>query len=147
MSEYYVFNTKDVKKGWMDGCMVWWRPKGNGYTYDLNHAGIYTDEDRAKGYPPENEECVWVPKELVDENTYSPKLAWWVKSGYPSLKAIMLQAFIERFNNIDMSVGTWHCSSCGKVLTNLTDGEWRWNGIAWEHSHGQAGHFEGRKEA
>lgn len=76
MSEYYVFNTKDVKKGWMDGCMVWWRPKGNGYTYDLNHAGIYTDEDRAKGYPPENEECVWVPKELVDENTYSPKLAW-----------------------------------------------------------------------
>ena len=74
--EYYVMSKGDEHKGWMDGCIVWWRPDGHGYTYDLNHAGIYTDADIKKGYPcPKH--CVYIPKEIVDAHCRSPRLAWW----------------------------------------------------------------------
>ena len=83
--EYYVFaRNRDEHGGFMDGCMVWWRPDGHGYTYDLNFAGIFTDEDRAKRYPPDDT-CVYVPREIVDEQcSYSPRLAWWSRSRGPS---------------------------------------------------------------
>lgn len=75
--EYYVFTKKrDETNGWMDGCIVWWRPGGRGYTYDLNYAGLFTDEDKAKRYPPPDT-CQYVPRELVDANSYSPRLAFW----------------------------------------------------------------------
>jgi hypothetical protein len=32
------------------------------------------------------------------------------------------------------------CSACGAAFDH-SDGGWRFNGIGWEHSHGQAGHF------
>ena len=36
MSEqlYLVYNLSDIHDGWMDHCMVWWRPKQSGYTSD-----------------------------------------------------------------------------------------------------------------
>jgi hypothetical protein len=53
MSEFYVCNKdEDEHGGWMDGCMVWWRPEGHGYTYDLNFAGIFTEADQTKLSPP-----------------------------------------------------------------------------------------------
>lgn len=77
MSEYYVFTKKrDEANGWMNGCIVWWCPGGKGYTYDMNRAGVFTDEDRAKGYPSERN-CTYVPKELADQLAYSPRLLWW----------------------------------------------------------------------
>ena len=39
--------------------------------------------------------------------------------------------------------GAWRCSCCGELM-EAGDSRWRWNGQAWEHSHGQAGHFEAR---
>lgn len=75
--EYYVFTKKrDETKGWMDNCIVWWRPEGKGYTYDLNYAGVFTEEHIAKRYPPPDI-CQYVPKDLVDGQTYSPRLAFW----------------------------------------------------------------------
>ena len=76
MTEYYVCNHGNEHDGWMDGCMVWWRPDGHGYTYDLDQAGIYTDADKEKRYPDPRTRH-YIPKELVDANTYSPRLAWW----------------------------------------------------------------------
>ena len=78
-AQYYVCNKGDEHRGWMDGCMVWCRPEGHGYTYDLNFAGVFTDEDRAKSYPPPDT-CHYIPKELVDSNSYSPRLAFWSRS-------------------------------------------------------------------
>jgi hypothetical protein len=73
---YYVMSLGDEHKGYMDGCIVWWRPEGRGYTYDLNRAGVFTDEDKAKGYPSLSH-CVYIPKEVVDAHCSSPRLAWW----------------------------------------------------------------------
>jgi hypothetical protein len=74
--QYYVCSKDDVHRGWMDGCIVWWRAQGHGYTYDLNHAGLFTDEDKANRYPSPVD-CLYIPRELVDANSYSPRLAWW----------------------------------------------------------------------
>lgn len=80
MAEYYVCTkNRDEHGGHMNGCMVWWRPGGHGYTYDLNEAGIFTDENLRRNYPPAKG-CHYIPKELVDRNTYSPRLAWWSSS-------------------------------------------------------------------
>lgn len=87
-NQYYVCNKRDIRAGWMDGCIVWWKAEGNGYTYDLNHAGIFTDEDRAKGYPSEKNGCLYIPKELVDAHTQSPRLAWW-DAAYKSCGCIL----------------------------------------------------------
>jgi hypothetical protein len=39
------------------------------------------------------------------------------------------------------------CSACGTAFDS-SDGGWRFNGMHWEHSHGQAGHFVAvRKDA
>jgi hypothetical protein len=77
-NQYYVFNPRDATIGWMDGCIVWWREGGHGYTYDLNDAGIFTEQDREKDYPPAH--FAYVAKEIVDAHTSAPRLAWWVKS-------------------------------------------------------------------
>lgn len=39
--------------------------------------------------------------------------------------------------------GAWRCSCCGELMEGL-DGSWRWNGTVWQHSHGEAGHFDAR---
>ena len=88
MPEYYVCNKRDVHNGWMDGCIVWWRAGGHGYTYDLNQAGVFTDADRANHYPPENSGCIYVPKEIVDANSYSPRLAYWSRARTADTKAL-----------------------------------------------------------
>ena len=75
---YYVCNSDDLHRGWMDGSIVWWRPEGHGYTYDLNFAGVFTDEHKAKGYPPKS--CLYIPKQIVDANSYTPRLAFWSRS-------------------------------------------------------------------
>lgn len=64
MSEYYVLNTnRDEHGGHMDGCIVWWRAGGHGYTYDLNDAGIFTEADMEKDYPSPSG-CTYVPWNL-----------------------------------------------------------------------------------
>ncbi len=73
--DYYIFATnRDEHNGWMDGCIVWWRAGGKGYSYDLNDAGLFSEEQRLAGYA---EGCTWVPREIVDANSYSPRLAFW----------------------------------------------------------------------
>jgi hypothetical protein len=75
--EFYVITRdRDEHGGHMDGCIVWWRPEGKGYTYDLNQAGIFTAADMAKNYPS-LDNCLYIPREVVDANPYSPRLAWW----------------------------------------------------------------------
>jgi hypothetical protein len=76
MPEYYVCNKGDEHSGWMDGCILWWCPQGHGYTYDLNSAGVFTDANKAKDYPPQDY-CTYVPKAVVDAASRSPRLAWW----------------------------------------------------------------------
>lgn len=76
MAEYYVMTKGDEHSGFMDGCIVWWGPSGRGYTTNLDKAGVYTDEDRASGYPSP-ETCIYVPKKIVDDNSSTPRLAWW----------------------------------------------------------------------
>ncbi len=84
MSEYYVFTRgRDENSGYMDGCILWWREAGKGYTCDLNDAGVFTDDDRARGYPSPRS-CAYVPKEIVDARARSPRLAWWT-SGADSI--------------------------------------------------------------
>lgn len=78
--EFYVCcKNRDEHGGWMDGCIVWWKANGHGYTYDLNLAGIFTEADQAKNYP-DPIGCRYIPRELVDANSYSPRLAFWSRS-------------------------------------------------------------------
>jgi hypothetical protein len=74
--QYYVMSHGDEHTGYMDGCIVWWKPQGKGYTYDLNAAGLFTEANKASGYPSPSH-CVYIPKEIVDAHCYSPRLAWW----------------------------------------------------------------------
>lgn len=74
--QYYVCSQDDVHKGLMDGCILWWRAEGHGYTYDLNHAGMFTKADMDRKYP-DPERSIYVPKELAEQCSFSPKLAWW----------------------------------------------------------------------
>jgi hypothetical protein len=74
--QYYVMSKGDEHKGWMDNCIIWWAPKGHGYTCDLNLAGLFTEADKAAGYPSPTD-CVYIPKEIADAHCYSPRLAWW----------------------------------------------------------------------
>ncbi len=91
MAEYYVCTiNRDETAGWMDGCIVWWKPEGKGYTYDLNYAGVFTDEDRAKGYPS-NSNCRYIPREIVDAHCRSPRLAWWDKAWMDPIQPILEQ--------------------------------------------------------
>lgn len=39
--------------------------------------------------------------------------------------------------------GIWRCEVCGDMKDDLSPA-WRWNGEAWEHKHGQGGHFVAR---
>ncbi len=39
MSSFYIQNL-----GTIGNCLRWWRPSGNGYTYNLDEAGVFTEE-------------------------------------------------------------------------------------------------------
>lgn len=86
MPEYYVFTRKwDEDSGWMNGCIVWWRPEGKGCTYDLDHAGIFTEKDMERRYP-DPVRCCYVPKEIVDSQCQTFRLAWWRNPDHPSVE-------------------------------------------------------------
>lgn len=74
--KFYVVSKGDEHKGYMDGCVLWWRAGGHGYTNDLNCAGIFTEEDMEAGYPPP-QTCHYIRCETVESHTYSPRLAYW----------------------------------------------------------------------
>src|SRR4051812_6810474 len=38
----------------------------------------------------------------------------------------------------------WRCSCCGEMMPEFPTSDWRWNGTAWEHWHGQGGYFVAR---
>jgi hypothetical protein len=76
MAEYYVLNRDDKQRSWMNGAILWWCANGNGYTSDLDLAGIFTDADKERGYPcPKN--CVYVPVEAAREQGKTVRLVWW----------------------------------------------------------------------
>lgn len=62
--QYYIYTKdRDERAGFMDHCIVWWRPNAAGYTNDLNEAGIYGDgPDRASR---ERSGVVYVPWEAA----------------------------------------------------------------------------------
>lgn len=43
-AEYYVLDTSCI----VGDCALWWRPRGRGYTTNLDEAGIYTGAEVAK---------------------------------------------------------------------------------------------------
>lgn len=88
MSNYYVFSKHDAHVGYMDKCILWWRESGHGYTYDLKSAGVFTEDDKAKGYPPPSG-CVYVPVEVAEAAAVKLLLVWWSSGGYPSLERML----------------------------------------------------------
>jgi len=77
VSEYYCCTAnRDEHVGHMDGCMLWWKAEGRGYTTNLDEAGIFTETDREKKYP-HPERCHYVPREIVDARSKVIRLAWW----------------------------------------------------------------------
>jgi len=73
---YYVYKNRDAKTGWNDGCIVFWRAGGSGYSNYLEDAGIFTNEDKAKGYPPSTDEFVWVPVSVAREAMKTRSYLW-----------------------------------------------------------------------
>lgn len=63
MSEglYYIQDTRSY--GGDD--VLWWGPDRSGYTYDLDKAGVYTEEEAQKICRLRGTEKMW-PKNLVD---------------------------------------------------------------------------------
>jgi hypothetical protein len=41
LNQYYIQDSR----GYVGNDVLWWRPNGNGYTTDLNEAGVYTREE------------------------------------------------------------------------------------------------------
>jgi hypothetical protein len=73
--QYYAYNIRDAREGYMDKCIVWWRAEGRGYTNDLNDAGMFTDADREKNYPP-TDRCIYVPVEIAEKVARTWRGAW-----------------------------------------------------------------------
>lgn len=71
---YYVFNPRDKGIGYNDGCIVFWRQHGHGYTNHLEDAGIFTLEHYANNYPPR--EHTWVPVEMARQNAVTRTYIW-----------------------------------------------------------------------
>lgn len=46
--EEELFYIQDARSN-ADGCVLWWRPNGGGYTVDLDDAGKYTRNQAFKG--------------------------------------------------------------------------------------------------
>ncbi|MED0649776.1 hypothetical protein P9246_15805 [Aeribacillus pallidus] len=62
MKEYYLLSLKWSK----DSHFVWWGPNNNGYTHDLNKAGVYTEETINSNLPYySNTSTMPVPVELA----------------------------------------------------------------------------------
>lgn len=70
MPQYYVYSIGDSRRGLYDSCILWWKENGHGYTADLAKAGLFTDEDKSRNYPPhkhyEEKNCVYVPREVAE---------------------------------------------------------------------------------
>jgi hypothetical protein len=64
LKQYYLLSLK-----WSKGNhYVWWGPNNNGYTHDLNKAGIYTEEQiNAKKDYYCNTSTMPVPVELIEQ--------------------------------------------------------------------------------
>ncbi len=70
---YYLYNKRDQSKGFNDGCIVWWRENGSGYTNFLEDAGVFTEEwKRTNG----NKDFVYVPVAKVHEAMKTRSYAW-----------------------------------------------------------------------
>jgi hypothetical protein len=71
---YYIFNMRDITKGWNDGCIVWWKANGNGYTNYIEDAGIFEEwvKEKYKGSP----ELMFVPVEVVTNIKKTRSYVW-----------------------------------------------------------------------
>jgi hypothetical protein len=74
VGEYYVYNPSDAVKGWNDGCIVWWREGGHGYSNYMEDAGVFTEADYGSNYPPRDH--VWVPAEIARKYAKTRTYCW-----------------------------------------------------------------------
>ncbi len=62
--KYLLYNKRDGRAGWMNACIVWWKPDGCGYTYSIDHAGRFT-ERAAKRLVGSGEDLMMVPEDVA----------------------------------------------------------------------------------
>jgi len=55
--KFYILDSRTI----VGNCALFWRPNGNGYTCDLNEAGLYTEEE-AKSH---RDTDIAVPEEMA----------------------------------------------------------------------------------
>ena len=60
MTEFYVQD----KRQYVGNCILWWRENGNGYTTNIDEAGVFTE----KNLPIKRETDVAWPKDYIDEH-------------------------------------------------------------------------------
>ena len=70
---YYLYSKKDEKAGYNDGCILWWKPNGAGYTTNLHEAGVFTQEYKDKA---QRKELVFVPCHLAWGSSFVARTAW-----------------------------------------------------------------------
>ncbi len=71
---YYLYSKRDKSRGFNDGCIVWWRPNGAGYTNFLEDAGVYTEEQKQKD--ARHKDLVYVPVAKVHAAMKTRSYAW-----------------------------------------------------------------------
>lgn len=74
-SGYYVYNRRDARIGLNDGCIVWWKHDGRGYTNHLENAGVFDEEfkQRSNRHAPD---IVFVPVEEVHRKMQTRTYVW-----------------------------------------------------------------------
>lgn len=73
--KYLIYNRRDGRAGWMNNCIVWWRPEGRGYTYSVDQAGRFTEEE-AKLLVGSGGDLMMVPEDVADSATKKVFIAY-----------------------------------------------------------------------
>ncbi len=71
---YYLYTKRDRTRGYNDGCIVWWRANGSGYTNFLEDAGVYSEEQKQKN--ASHKELIYVPVAVVHTAMKTRSYAW-----------------------------------------------------------------------
>lgn len=63
---FYILSLKWTRR---EDCITWWRPESSGYTWLLEQAGKYTEDDvlRRAGYLNDGESTMAVPCEVAEQ--------------------------------------------------------------------------------
>lgn len=72
-SGYYAYSYRDRRLGLNDGCIVWWKPNGYGYTNYLEDAGVFDEDFKSKAdYPG----LIFIPVEKVHAAMKTRTYVW-----------------------------------------------------------------------